>query len=69
VAPVRRPVARDLVAVRAADYARRLPADRRTAFLRVYLACTSSVTGFAPLSLGDAASRPTGCASAPEVGA
>lgn len=37
---VRRPVVPDAVAVRAANFARRLPADRRIAFVRTYLACT-----------------------------
>jgi hypothetical protein len=40
--PVRRPVVRDPVAVRAALLAKRLPADRRLAFIRRYLAACPS---------------------------
>lgn len=42
VAPVRRPVVRDPVAVRAANLAKRLPPDRRLSFVRRYIACTPS---------------------------
>ena len=41
-AGVRRPVVRDPVAVRAAVLAKRLPVERRIAFVRSYLACSPS---------------------------